>query len=104
MADLGAADGVNSHGLIRDLIAERAGRPLVYALVDLPTNAWAVAADHLRRAFGEAAHGTSWSRRGPADAELGAVDVGSGLHWASPEAHGEACRRALERDAAPRPR
>ena len=55
VVDLGAADGVNSHGLIRDLMAERAGRPLVYALVDLPTNAWAVAADHLRHAFGGAA-------------------------------------------------
>ena len=36
VADLGAADGVNSHGLIRDLVAQRAGRPLIYALVDLP--------------------------------------------------------------------
>jgi hypothetical protein len=25
VADLGAADGVNSHGLIRDLVAQRAG-------------------------------------------------------------------------------
>ena len=55
VVDLGAADGVNSHGLIRDLAEERAGRPLIYALVDLPTNAWGVAADHVRRAFGEAA-------------------------------------------------
>jgi len=38
VADLGAADGVNSHGLIRALADERAGRKLVYALVDLPTN------------------------------------------------------------------
>ena len=55
VADLGAADGVNSHGLIRDLMAQRAGRPLIYALVDLPTNAWGVAAAHLRDAFGPAA-------------------------------------------------
>ena len=55
VVDLGAADGVNSHGLIRDLVRERAGRPLVYSLVDLPTNAWGIAADHLRHAFGEAA-------------------------------------------------
>ena len=55
VADLGAADGVNSHGLIRDLVALRAGRPLIYALVDLPTNAWGVAAAHLRDAFGPAA-------------------------------------------------
>ena len=44
VVDLGAADGVNSHSLIHDLAAERAGRPLTYALVDLPTNAWSVAA------------------------------------------------------------
>ena len=100
VADLGAADGVNSHGLIGDLIAERAGRPLIYALVDLPTNAWAVAADHLRRAFGERARDVVVTP-GPADADIGAVDVGSGLHWASPEAHGEACRRALERTPPP---
>jgi hypothetical protein len=55
VVDLGAADGVNSHGLIRDLAVERAGRPLIYALVDLPTNAWGVAADHVRHAFGGAA-------------------------------------------------
>ena len=36
VVDLGAADGVNSYGLIRDLVEERAGRPLLYALVDPP--------------------------------------------------------------------
>ena len=55
VVDLGAADGVNSHGLIGDLVAQREGLPLIYALVDLPTNAWRVAADHLREAFGQAA-------------------------------------------------
>src|SRR3954451_11671994 len=55
VVDLGAADGVNSHGLIRDLAEQRAGRSLVYALVDLPTNAWGVAGEHLRHDFGEAA-------------------------------------------------
>ena len=60
VVDLGAADGVNSHGLIRDLAEERAGRPLIYALVDLPTNSWGVAADHLRHAFG----GAAWWPRG----------------------------------------
>src|SRR5271168_2950189 len=54
VADLGAADGVNSHGLIRDLVAQRAGRALIYALVDLPTNGWRVAAAHLRNAFSPA--------------------------------------------------
>ena len=57
VADLGAADGVNSHGLIRDLVAQRAGGPLIYALVDLPTNAWRIAAAHLRDAFGPATDG-----------------------------------------------
>ena len=53
VADLGAADGVNSHGLIRDLPSERDGRPLLYSLVDLPTNTWGVATEHLRGAFGD---------------------------------------------------
>ena len=53
VADLGAADGVNSHGLIRALVEQRAGRPLIYALVDLPTIPWGVAGEHLRRAFGD---------------------------------------------------
>jgi hypothetical protein len=102
VADLGAADGVNSHGLIRDLAEERAGRPLIYALVDLPTNAWGVAAGHLRNAFADAAD----ERRvvvipAPGDAGLGAVDRGAGSSYASPEAHGEACRRALEHEPSP---
>jgi hypothetical protein len=97
VVDLGAADGINSHGLIRDLGEERAGRPLIYALVDLPTNPWGVAADQLRHAFGGPA-----DRPGvvvipaPGDADPGIADVGTGTHYASPEAHGEACRRAVE--------
>ena len=102
VADLGAADGVNSHGLIRALIEERAGKPLVYAFVDLPTNAWGVAAEHLREAFGGDAGGPGVvvipSTR---DAGGGVVDVGTGPHFASPEAHGEACRQAVE-DGRPR--
>ena len=91
VVDLGAADGVNSHGLIRSLIDERDGRPLVYALVDLPTNAWAVAAEHLRRTFGDAVDGTGVIvTPEPGDAGPGAADVGTGIHWASPEAHGAA--------------
>jgi SAM-dependent methyltransferase len=102
VVDLGAADGVNSHGLIRALAKERAGRALIYALVDLPTNAWGVAADHLRHAFGEAA-----DRPGvvvipaPGDAGPGVVDAGTGAHYASPEAHGEACRRAVADSSPP---
>src|SRR3954447_3660611 len=57
IVDLGAADGVNSHGLIRALAEERAGRQLIYALVDLPTNEWGVAAGHLRSAFAGAVDG-----------------------------------------------
>src|SRR5204863_1129544 len=102
VVDLGAADGVNSHGLIRDLMEERAGRPLTCALVDLPTNAWAVAADHVRHAFGEAGDGPRVvviPESG--DAGPGVADVGTGVHWGSPEAHGEACRRALEHSPPP---
>jgi SAM-dependent methyltransferase len=102
VADLGAADGVNSHGLIRDLAALRGGRPLIYALVDLPTNAWGVAARHLRDAFGPA---VDESRilviPAPGEAGPGVADTGTGAHYAVPEAHGEACRRALDRDPAP---
>jgi hypothetical protein len=102
VVDLGAADGVNSHGLIRDLAEERAGRPLIYALVDLPTNAWGVAADHLRHAFGGAAGGPAVVVIPvPGDAGPGVADVGTGAHYASPEAHGEACRRAVEHGPPP---
>ena len=97
VVDLGAADGVNSHGLIRALAEERAGRPLIYSLVDLPTNAWEVAADHLRRAFGAGVVVIP----APGDTGAGIADVGTGAHYASPEAHGEACRRALERSPSP---
>jgi hypothetical protein len=102
VADLGAADGVNSHGLIRELTKVRAGRPLIYALVDLPTNAWGVAAGRLRDAFGGAADEPGVVViPAPGDAGLGAADSGTGAHYASPEAHGEACRRAVGRDPAP---
>ena len=103
VVDLGAADGVNSHGLIRDLMAQRAGRPLIYALVDLPTNAWRVAAAHLKEAFGQIAdQGAIVVIPTATDTGSGVADVGTGAHYASPEAHGEACRRALDRDRLPR--
>ena len=98
VVDLGAADGVNSHGLIRALAEERAGRPLVYSLVDLPTNAWGVAADHLRTCLREPGVVVIPA---PGDTGAGVADVGTGAHYASPEAHGEACRRALERSPSP---
>src|SRR3954447_10850846 len=91
VVDLGAADGVNSHGLIRNLAEQRAGRSLVYALVDLPTNAWGVAREHLRHAFSEAADGSGVVViPAPDDAGPGVADAGTGLHYASPEAHGAA--------------
>src|SRR5206468_4615922 len=71
----------------------RDGRPLIYALVDLPTNAWGVAAGHLRGAFGPAAVVVIPA---PGEAGPGVADTGMGAHYAVPEAHGEACRRALD--------
>jgi hypothetical protein len=102
VADLGAADGVNSHGLISALAYERAGGQLVYALVDLPTNVWGVAAQHLHDAFVESTAALQTvvvptpDERGP-----GVADVGTGPHYDSPVAHGEGCRRAFERAPAP---
>jgi hypothetical protein len=102
VADLGAADGVNSHGLVRDLVAQRAGRPLIYALIDLPTNAWRVAGAHLRNAFGAAVdQGVMVVIPGPAESGTGVADTGTGAHYISSEAHGEGCRRALDRDPPP---
>ena len=102
VVDLGAADGVNSHGLIRALVDERAGKLLIYALVDLPTNAWSVAADHLRHAFGDRADRPEVVViPAPGEAGRAVSDVGTGAHYASPEAHSEACRRAVEHDPPP---
>src|SRR4051812_40168869 len=102
VVDLGAADGVNSHGLIRDLADQRAGRSLVYALVDLPTNAWGVAGEHLRHDFGEAADASDVVVTPEPDAAgTGVADAGTGAHYASPETHGDACRRAVEHSPAP---
>jgi hypothetical protein len=102
VVDLGAADGVNSHGLIRDLAEERAGRPLIYALVDLPTNAWEIAADNVRHAFAGAADGPGVVViPASGDTGPGIADAGTGAHYASAEAHGEACRRAVEHSPPP---
>ena len=99
VADLGAADGVNSHGLIRDLVAERAGRPLIYSLVDLPTNAWGVAFEHVRHAFGEAAGVVVIPA--PGNTGSGVSGPGSDVHYTTAEANGEACRRAVEQGPPP---
>ena len=95
VADLGAADGVNSHGLIRALMEECGGQPLVYAFVDLPTNEWGVAVEHLCEAFGSDAGGPVVVIPEARGAD-GAVDVGTGPHFATPDAHGAACQRAVE--------
>ena len=47
VVDLGAADGGNSHVLIKELLKLRQGLPLVYSLVDMPSNNWKVTADLL---------------------------------------------------------
>jgi hypothetical protein len=102
VADLGAADGVNSHGLIRELVAQRAGGPLIYALVDLPTNAWRVAAAHLRDAFGRAADQVATVViPAPDESGPGVADTGTGAHYALAEVHGKACQRAFDRDPPP---
>jgi hypothetical protein len=96
VVDLGAADGVNSHGLIHALAEQRAGRPLAYALVDLPTNPWSVAADHLR-AFGARVEVIpAADEDGP-----GVADVGSGPHYTSAQAHADGIRRAFDRSPPP---
>jgi hypothetical protein len=102
VADLGAADGVNSHGLIRALTHARAGKKLVYALVDLPTNVWGVAAKHLHDAFAQATGaGEAVVIPAPGERGPGVADAGTGLHYDSAEAHGEACQRAFEQAPAP---
>jgi SAM-dependent methyltransferase len=101
VVDLGAADGVNSHGLICALAEERAGQSLIYALVDLPTNVWKLAAEHARHAVGGAANGRFVVIPAPADAGPGVVDGGTGAHYASRETHGEGCRRAIEMSPSP---
>ena len=102
VVDLGAADGVNSHGLIRNLAELRAGRPLIYALVDLPTNAWGVAGEHLQHAFGETTDGSEVVViPAPGDGGPGVADAGTGAQYASPQAHSEACRRAVEQTPPP---
>lgn len=81
--DQGAADGLNSHLLIGVLAAMRAGRPLVYSFVDMPTNAWTVAARHLE---------THPGINGPvavvpAPDSPRARDLGSGPHVQSADDH-----------------
>jgi hypothetical protein len=103
VADLGAADGVNSHGLIRKLIGVRGGRPLVYALVDLPTNRWPIAARHLRREFFDIAGGAVIlpNDDGEPRDDSWAADAGSGNCYASAAAHAKGYTSAARRAAPP---
>lgn len=100
VADLGAADGVNSYGLIRELVAERGGRPLVYAFVDLPTNPWSVATRHLhegRLTLGATVPMTVI----PDDGDRTAADAGTGGHYSAAQAHADGYRRALAAQPTP---
>ncbi len=95
VADLGAADGVNSHGLIRALSAVRHGRPLVYSLVDLPTNAWSLAARHIADAGDELFPGVPLIvLPSPGEVGDGIADVGTGAHFTTASAHADAIERA----------
>ena len=91
VVDQGASDGRNSHALMRDLIAMRAGRPLAYSFIDMPTNPWDVAHGRLNAdpVIGPAAHVV------PTPADTRAVDAGSGGHLASADDHAAAVDEAL---------
>ena len=89
--DQGAADGLNSHLLIAVLAAMRAGRPLVYSFVDMPTNAWSVAARHL----GDHPVPGGGVAVVPAADSPRARDVGTGPHVASADDHVEEVEAAL---------
>lgn len=94
VVDQGAADGANSHLLIRVLRAMRAGRPLAYSFVDMPTNAWTVAAGHLRAH--DHLHDVAIV---PHADDARASDLGSGPHAASSEDHAGMVDDALARGA-----
>ena len=94
VVDLGAADGVNSHELIATIAARRNGRRLHYALVDLPTNVWTVAADSL--------DGDRLVVVPDADTPAEWVhDVGTGPHLATAENHLKAALETAARTPSP---
>ncbi len=75
---------------------------MIYALVDLPTNAWGVAGEHLRHAFGEPVEGSRVVViPAPGDTGPGIGGAGTAAYYDSPEAHDEACGRALEHSPPP---
>ena len=102
VADLGAADGVNSHELITELVRERVGRGLHYAMVDLPSNVWQVAAGHLATLADRAEHPEGFAVIPDARTPRECVrDIGTGDHFATPDDHLQAVREASMRE--PRP-
>jgi hypothetical protein len=102
VADLGAADGVNSHELIAALVAERAGRGLQYALVDLPSNVWQVAARQLAQMADRSGQPERFAIVPDAATPREIVrDVGTGDHLGTPDEHLRAVRDASARQ--PRP-
>ena len=102
VADLGAADGVNSHELITALVAERDGRGLHYALVDLPSNVWGVAARQLAQLADRSGHPERFAIVPDAATPREIVrDIGTGDHLGTPEEHRRAVREASARK--PRP-
>ena len=102
VADLGAADGVNSHELITALVAERDGRGLHYALVDLPSNVWQVAARRLVQMADRSGHPEQFAiiPDGATPREI-FRDVGTGEHLGTPEEHLWAVREASARQPCP---
>ena len=102
VADLGAADGVNSHELIAALVAERAGRGLHYALVDLPHVGRQVAARQLAQMADRSGHPERFAIVPDAATPREIVrDVGTGDHLGTPDEHLRAVREASARQ--PRP-
>lgn len=102
VVDLGAADGVNSHELITALVRQRAGRGLHYALVDLPSNVWHIAAKHLADMVDGSTHPEQFAVIPDARTPRELVgDAGTGHHLATPDGHFLAWREASLRQ--PRP-
>ncbi len=91
VVDLGAADGVNSHELIRALERVREGRRLVYACVDLPSNVWSVSHAHLVREWATAYEAGQFAVL-PAESTPNehVVDAGTGVHFHNAHVHARA--------------
>ncbi len=102
VADLGAADGVNSHELIHALVQQRAGRGLHYALIDLPSNLWQVTSRRLIEMVGrvDASERFAVVPDDRTPHEL-VTDTGAGRHLATADDHFLAWREASARRPKP---